>query len=193
MKFTDVYLDMDGVMCDFVAAFLRLHGREELYGKLAVPELHVALDMPFAAAWSPMLDVGARWWADLAPLPWVNELYRFAADIGTVTVLTSPLWLWSPNHIEAMAACSHGKLWWLNRNYPGDIRAHVFTERKAALARPGALLIDDRPDMYKDDFQAKGGEVLVMPQSYNSHHGDVSDPMMSLRHQYADLMEVVRC
>lgn len=163
-KITRIFLDLDGVLADWASAAIRLHGRDPEHVLASWPpgvcELADVLSVSGNTMWKPINAAGAEFWANLEPLPWMHELFEACASMAPTTILTSP-----SKHPSAPT----GKTAWLQRHFGSDFRAYLIGPDKAACARRGAVLIDDRDDGCRG-FEAAGGHAVVFPQPWNSGH-----------------------
>jgi hypothetical protein len=188
MKFTNVYVDMDGVLCDFVHDFLLLHRRTDLFGKLKIPDLAESLELTVESTWAPIIAAGKEFWEWLPIYPWAQDLLDFAGTLGEVTILTRPLNGMGQASNRAVGQSTEGKLAWLWRELKIRATDVILTSKKHCLACPGSLLIDD-DERYYDAFTAAGGRMLVMPQSYNSYYAEQHDRIHSIEKQYLALKD----
>lgn len=192
MKYQTIYLDMDGVLCNFHLEAIRAHMRE---GK-AFPALdHFDTPLQLTAEklhsqWlkhAPGLTL-QKWlmpkkeretdddwmhrfwlpirrasfvWENLEPYEWFREVIEVCREYGEhLEIVTSPDY--------HNPACHYGKVRWLTR-FKLDIPIWQ-NSRKAALSRPGTLLIDD---------YAKQCEKFASPQcGYNGTLLEGSHPDM---------------
>ena len=66
--------------------------------------------------------------------------------------------------------CLAGKLEWIHAHCPKWLhRQYLMGPQKYLLARPDALLIDDS-DKNIDEFEAHGGQILLVPRPWNLLH-----------------------
>lgn len=160
-----VYLDMDGVLCNFV--------------KAAIEACDLPLTDDQVKDWNffkPYMSTEEFWsrireytdfWYDLELYPWAKEL---VASLGSeVFFLTSP---------GADPAAATQKINWLIRHgFLEDVfdDRYILTHHKYLLARPEALLIDDSMQQAKE-FTDWGGHALVLKQGWNSEWEDRRDP-----------------
>lgn len=173
-----IYLDMDGVLCDFVTAALRLHGRE--YDESAWPkgvyEMRDAIGIDDTEFWRPINEVGADWWAKLPVFQWAQELVEMCESLGEVGIATSP------NRDGASAA---GKTAWMWQHFPRLARRMMIGPRKEWLARPDAILVDDSDEKCVK-FRKAGGMAIVFPQPWNSGHEKSGARLDYVRHQLTE-------
>ena len=126
-----LYLDMDGVLCDFFGEWARGHGVSH-YKKIPKDEIKASLDI-----------IGTQaeiFFANLPKLPGADELLRAAHEFGGYTILSSPL-------EKNEAASIKGKQEWIAKHlqaYPP--RNVIFERNKAKYAQANGtvnLLVDD--------------------------------------------------
>ena len=124
-----ILLDLDGVLRDFVAASLRVHGREGL----ASPDFpntwnyFEAWGMNADQFWQPIHDTGSDFWANLKPFP---EMKAIVDCVGRLDpdfrICTTP---------SQDASCYHGNRLWLDKHFgPEFTRIHITAKQ----GRPGS-------------------------------------------------------
>jgi 5'(3')-deoxyribonucleotidase len=165
-----VFLDMDGVLVDFVGGLHRalgLYYNQELYpykagcydmfpAAVAASRGRHTMDSLHRACYS------APFWARMKWDRRGREILGICEACSTDVYLAS----YPMDHPEAWA----GKLWWINENMPAyKTRVMLMTVHKQILARPNTILIDDRDDNV-DKFIAAGGEAYLIPQPWNSKY-----------------------
>jgi len=172
-----IFLDLDGVLCDWAGAVCRLFDMDydDLDWSGGNDIIH-ALGCSKSELWRRVDAKGIEFWANLEPLPWLNELVDVAKAAGNMCILTSP------GHDPASAA---GKILWMNEHLGNGkaFRDYLIGPRKRRCARPGAVLIDDR-DKLTDRFNDHGGHGIVFPRPWNSMKDLADDPMA---HVYREL------
>lgn len=161
-----VFLDMDGVLVDFVKGACDAHGRSDPYihfhghaaGEYDLPKI---LDVPIDGFWEPMKPV--EFWRDL---PWTPDGIAILAATesaffnDTIYLLT---------HAQPWPGSYSGKAQWVAEHAPEYNGRLIFTEHKRLLAAPDTLLIDDC-DRQVDEFQAAGGRAILVPRGWNREH-----------------------
>jgi len=169
-----IFLDVDGVLADFNKGVADAFGWDEatMYDDwpVGVWSICEAKRLPEPDMWERIDHMGAAFWADLDPYPWVEELWDLCVGTAPTTILTTP------SHDPQSYA---GKLTWLHKQFGTGFRDVLMGENKAACAAPGKVLIDDR-DRNCDTFiagfpNAPGGDAIVFPQHWNRHHPIVLD------------------
>lgn len=152
-----IYLDMDGVLCDFIGGICAAHGRPNPYDDPAnrgIWDVCGIWGMHPAEFWEPC---EFEFWANLKPTP---EARRLLSMEGVVGIITSP----SQNH-----GCIPGKLEWLKRHTNGLHRKVIFTHAKYLAAAPGKVLYDDNDD-HVVKWREAGGVAVQVPRPWNSLH-----------------------
>lgn len=153
-----IYLDLDGVLADFVSGLARAHGLNPASVVASWP----AGDYGYMEGlvydfWAP---VKGDWefWAKLPPYPWAHSLVRRAQRAGDVWFLTAPL-----DHASKL-----GKLAWIERHFPGAMPRVIFAnaEDKWRYAGRSTLLVDDRRSNV-EEWRRHGGHAILFPQVWN--------------------------
>ena len=165
-----VYLDMDGVIVDFVSGLHRALGLP--YSVKEYPHPAGVYEMfPHAVSATvgrhtmESLLAGCStvsFWENLRWDPLGGEILEIIESYGDEIYLTSyPMkdpctWL--------------GKLRWIDKHIPQyNNKVILMTAHKQLLAKPGTILVDDRDDNV-DKFCAAGGSGYLVPQPWNSAH-----------------------
>lgn len=158
------FLDLDGVLVDFVGGALAMHGKH-------IPPAEVRWDFPSqvgfdgvnaAAFWAPL---GRDFWAGLG---WTADGRGILAAVEDafgperVCLLTSPC---------LTPGCAEGKLDWVRRELPGYARRVLVGPCKHLLAGPGKLLVDDH-DANCEAFAKAGGASVLVPRPWNEYRDD---------------------
>lgn len=164
-----IFLDMDGVLCDFVSAAFRAHGKEFCSATYPKGEYRIerVLGVTYDQFWVNIDGLGNNFWPTLKPYSWMQRLVAKVFEFDSeVKIATSPSE--NPNSWS-------GKQFWLRWHGLGHIRAKMGDE-KWLLAAPGRCLIDDS-DENVNEFRAAGGDAILFPQPWNSgtSNGDLVD------------------
>lgn len=162
MKVERVFVDLDGVLADWVGGVTRLLRNDDV----KTPDWSISNDMAKAlgisgnAMWSAIDTAGESFWAELEPFPWAEQLWARAKAAGPAIVLTSP-----SHHPSSLA----GKLQWMNEHlgHGKPFRDFLIGPRKDMCAAPGSLLIDDRASSCRA-FEEAGGQAVLFPRPWNS-------------------------
>lgn len=158
------FVDMDGVLADFVSAACRAHERPNPYQDAAhhgVWDLATIWGITPKEVWAPLN--GEDFWIDIPKLPLADELVElllstFGSD--NICVASSP---------SMSKYCVPGKREWMVRAYPALAKNMLFGSAKQFLAGPNRCLIDDF-DGNVDKWKAFGGYGILYPQLWNSGH-----------------------
>ena len=157
MSIEVIYLDMDGVLADFVTPSLKVAG---------IPLTHDQVTTwnyfePYMTSNEFWWKIGASqdFWLDIKPYPWASELFKLCKSIAPVRFCSSPA-------IDPI--CVANKVQWLRFHgfMDSDKNDYHFTPHKHELAKPGRVLIDDSmPNVLS--FREAGGNGIVFPQPWN--------------------------
>jgi hypothetical protein len=113
-----IFLDMDGVLCDFTGSALRLHGInldvDTQWPAGASYEFYEAFGMTEDECWGPINEAGAAWWATLPLFDWTNPLVALVEDVAARTgrdvgIATSP---------DRNGFSAQGKTVWIQTHFP---------------------------------------------------------------------------
>lgn len=165
---TRCFLDVDGVLADFVGGIHRKLGidfnvHQWPYAK--GPDgwnFHNELGMTFLGM-SELCDFD--FWRKLH---WMDDGHYIlqavleSFDPKQITLLTAPM----PNVMSAS-----GKIAWIKQNLPEyEQRIGVWADSKAILAQvPDSILIDDGGNNVRD-WRAAGGKAVLVPRPWNDRH-----------------------
>lgn len=154
---TKLYLDMDGVLTNFVLATAEIFGFQEsqlsdwnIYEHIGVTEEHF---------WAEIDSHSPRFWAEMPEYPWALSLYSALNEVpdSELYICTAPSR--DPN-------CIKGKLMWIQKRLGDRFNNYVITPHKGLLADEESILIDDRIKNCVD-FHKAGGTAIVFPQKWN--------------------------
>lgn len=181
-----IYLDKDEVLADFIGPLCSLHGvkasdvyriREERGDwdcAYALGELiNGSYDDPLHPDrfWSPIhgfYPTEERFWELLRPLPWKDALLKLIHDYDPdFRIVTAP---------SKGFSCYRGKAMWIHDNvkylrtregYNNPKRVIIMGD-KGQLAKPGRILIDDRPETI-ESWVNEGGYGILFPRGEPSN------------------------
>ncbi len=161
-----IYLDLDGVLADFVGAMCKAHKRTSPYperkGEMELSKLWGISDSEF---WAP--SRGEGFWLAMEKLPRADEIVgRAVTRVGSVNrvyIATSP---------SADRYSRSGKHGWVERWFPALKSRVVIIKDKWMLARPGRMLVDDTPK-HVDSWRSppdgsEGGTAIWCPSEWNT-------------------------
>lgn len=161
-KFDHVFLDMDGVLCDFVSAAMEMHGK--FYDAATYPKgewgIEKVLGISKTQFWKE-INGNVGFWESLKAFDHTNQLMTTAYAAGkSVSILTAAA-------RDPSGACHSGKVRWMA--HFGRHAPLITCEDKWLLSAPGRLLIDDN-DTNCAKWREKGGDAILFPQPWNSLH-----------------------
>lgn len=161
--FDNIYLDLDGVMVDFIRPAFQLF-KVSLKTCSSVEDLiehYIGTD----EFWAKVHKQGSKWWANLPPTTWHKKLWKMAHEYANeVHILTSP----SNN-----PSCAAGKFEWCQKHLN---TIPIICKPKHKLANPTSLLIDDRYDKLSK-FRSAGGHIF----HWDIHHNAWADEKMLIK------------
>lgn len=171
-----IYLDMDGVIVDFVGGALAAH-RKPLCPPIP-GECHIEkwLKVTPTDFWHKCR--GHLFWDSLG---WLDDGLEMLQQCGPWFDKT---WLLSTPSDDP--GCLSGKYSWLTRELSGWKRRLILACDKVSVSPPGALLIDDSDDNCKK-WEAAGGEAILVPRVWNSLHEFSATSVIYVRDQLAAL------
>lgn len=157
-----VFLDMDGVLCDFVAAA----GNAFAAKNFNPSEFDVCkqLGVSLSSFWKK-IDQTPDFWINLKPYPWFHELVDFVEQRSDFFLLSAP----------SLDSSSYaGKREWVEKYFGRHFNRLILTKHKYLLADPNAVLIDDS-EKNCQKFEDAGGRIILFPQPWNSNRGYVGE------------------
>jgi 5'(3')-deoxyribonucleotidase len=132
-----VFLDMDGVIADFVGGITSLHGRPSPYSDPKnFGEFHMdkIWGMTAEEFWAPLNRINSfDFWANLNPTPEAHDIVDLLSSrygVENVCILTSP---------TLDSGCVPGKRAWTERHFPQLAKNMLFGSAKQFLAGPGRI------------------------------------------------------
>lgn len=165
------FIDMDGVLVDFVSGVCEAHGRPDPYksvDSIGIFDMEELWGITPDEFWKPTLKAG--FWESLKKTPEADDLVstcfrKFGAN--NCAILTSP---------SSDPSCVPGKCAWMREHFPILAKTMIFTSAKQFLAHKGSILIDDR-DENVDKFEAAGGKAIRFPRIWNRNSSHFRYPM----------------
>jgi hypothetical protein len=154
-----LYLDMDGVVADF---------DKFVFGNLSLNNIK-------RNDWMDQISRIDHFFLKLEPTPYAYRLYRLACSVAdNVEFLTA---FPSRRHFPT---AKEDKIDWVRKHFGDDIKVNFgpYSKDKWKHARPGDILIDDRPDNIADWNEVGGNGIL--------HHYEDYDRTASLLHNIVD-------
>lgn len=164
-RFPVCYLDLDGVLVNFVLGAFMAHGRFDLLFSEVQWNFHEQLGIPAKEFYAPM---GREFWAGL---PWTPEGKNFLAQIEhvfgeeNVVLLTAPV---------DTPGCAEGKIEWIKREMPSYAKRFFIGSPKHLAACETKLLVDDN-EQNVNTFRVAGGSAVLVPRPWNSRRRETND------------------
>lgn len=185
-------MDMDEVFSDFVSAAAEAHGFEpgeiahariehQLWSMAEVMTILRGRLMTQQEFWAPIHSLGESFWIRLQPLPWAIQLLGVLQESGLEWhILSSPA-----RGVQAYT----GKVRWIQDFFGPNFDRFILTPHKHLLARPGTVLVDDRPENLESFAHRRrgsrryptGGQGVLFPNSPFAHEDDRKDPVKTVR------------
>lgn len=184
-----IYVDLDGVLGDFVSAAFLAHKKDPIVMyKAWTPGDYEALpklcEVDEKGFWDGINDYRPEWmrnggsssggtpgawiWEnEVKAYPWADLLWNMCEERAETWVMTSP---------ARSAGSAYGKVKWLQAWKGEAFRKYVIAPNKAHLSRKGALLIDDDPKNVAK-WAERGGETIQFPRLWNPRFERADRPM----------------
>lgn len=160
-----IFLDMDGVLADFMKSALELHGYPTLFDEprsKGVWDTASLLGISAREFWKP-IDSKEDFWSTISKTTEADELVALAekeAGRENVCILTAP---------SKDAKCFLGKQVWIDRYYPQFSRRVIFATAKGFISGDDKILIDDKESNIAD-WEAGSGYGILVPRPWNHEH-----------------------
>lgn len=151
-----VFLDLDGVLADFVSSALEALGKSIDLNQQLEYSIENWFGITQKEFWLTIDSYGEDFWRNLDVYPWARELVNMMPKHDTY-ILSSP----SRNPVS-----SSGKVAWVQANFPKLKGKIILTSHKHLLSSPNRILIDDSEHKI-NPFIKSGGEGILFPQPWN--------------------------
>lgn len=160
---TEVLLDMDGVLVDFIGGAGRMHGISDLYadranyGKWNCNEF---LGLTYPEFIAPMRT---DFWANLDWMPDGRTILNILEDrFGeeNICLLSDP---------SNCGMAMEGKMLWIKKHMPKYLKRYLMGPAKFFAGSHNRMLVDDR-DLNIDEFQKRKLPTLQVPRRWNRLH-----------------------
>lgn len=159
-----IFVDLDGVLVDWMGAALKLGGLDpndqKTQARLSAAGGDVDKLLGGAERVQNLIDnEGVKFWEHLRMFPWARTLMasllrEFSGLHGHVAFLTSP---------GRFTGAFEGKHRWQHNNFP-EVPL-ILSNDKFLSASPSGLLIDDA-DYQVEPFRHYGGDAILWPNQY---------------------------
>ena len=172
-----VFLDLDGVIVDFMGGLLERFPCPHLQFKKGsydtIKQIAAYHGIQERDIW---FHLDPNFWIDLKFTNEAKELITFLEEefgISNICLCSSP----------ANERGAHGKMLWIKENLPEywRLRHYMFTSVKYFCASEDSLLIDDSDEQIYD-FELYDGKAILVPRFWNKGHafeGDVVEYVKS--------------
>lgn len=152
-----LFLDLDGVLVEFVRGTFKAHGKE-------VPIKGLRWNY-----WTQMGLSEQEFWGPLGQefflnLDWTTEGKKFLAYMELVFGRENILLLTAP---AENAGALEGRVGWIKREMPEYKRRFAASPAKALFACGTRVLVDDN-EKNVDTYRAAGGPAILVPRPWNS-------------------------
>jgi hypothetical protein len=162
-RFPVGYLDLDGVLVNFVKGALALHDRF-----LPMSQVRWGFNDQLGIPWKEFIaPMGHDFWAGLE---WTPEGKKFLGHVENIFSPENLVLLSSPIPTRGSA---DGKIAWVEREMPRYKRQYLLGTGKDLAACSTKILIDDRQENV-DDFVKAGGHAILVPRPWNSRRAETS-------------------
>lgn len=162
-----VFVDMDGVLADFVGGVAKLFRADPYELRRTWPagdyDICRVLGIRKQDFWERITLAGSRFWENLEIESGAEKIVSLTTGIvgkRRVFIVTQP-------SLDSSSVL--GKKRWMERHIGWNYNNYIFCSRKELLARPGTLLIDDN-DLNCYKFRQAGGQACIWAQPWNSKH-----------------------
>lgn len=172
-----VYVDMDGVLVDFIGGVLSFLGRHPSDADRLTPmkwEIWEDMGIPEVDFWEILNS--STFWSDLEWMPDGEEIIKTLESFWPkeqIYLLTSPG--------KDFGMGAQGKSEWVRWNLPDYTRRMIPTDHKHLLSKPGCLLIDDNMK-HVEEWMCRGegphGVAITRPARCNQLHSVASTPFV---------------
>jgi 5'(3')-deoxyribonucleotidase len=154
-----IFLDMDGVLCDFISAAFAVHGSK--YDPKSYPsgefDCEKILGCSKAEFWQKIDFCGESFWENLEPYDYTIRLVNELQQLGNVVIATSP---------SRSPYSYSGKRRWLQKMGLSHLDS-MFGSKKWLMAGSGRILIDDAIHN-TEAWEQHGGASILVPQPWNN-------------------------
>lgn len=170
-----VFLDMDGVLVDFIAGAAALF--KPVNPIVTRWAFYENWGLTAADFWMQIQNAGPAFWEDLPPTEEcydILDLLEKSFGVENICLLSAVL----------MSTAAAGKVNWIKRFLPRYKKQYLLGCAKHFMARPDAVLVDDA-DHNVEAFAGAGGQSILVPRPWNKNAsldtlGHVQEQVMSL-------------
>lgn len=166
-----VYLDMDGVLSDWLGAACKLCdvdlNDEEIRQEIKKRNGFLDDYVDEKTLWKNIEKEGVDFWTGLELFPWSKKLYNTLEKLADEFAILS-----SPGKFTKIAApACNGKVLWLDNHFNNKER-YIFGYKKYLCASANTILVDDSKNKI-DPFIEAGGNGFLWPNPLELIDGDI--------------------
>jgi 5'(3')-deoxyribonucleotidase len=175
-----LFLDIDGVLSDFVWAICTAHNRPRPYiddQNLGVYDLEKIWGMSQEEFWGPTNN--KFFWRDM---PLMHDALAILTMCESYISAQNICLLSSPTIHSASLA---GKQEWIFHHFPQYAKKYLLGSGKYFCANEQTVLVDDR-DVNLSMFRLHGGKGVIVPRPWNSFYN--RDVLMTLEAQLKTIL-----
>ncbi|WP_417849405.1 5' nucleotidase, NT5C type [Thalassoglobus sp.] len=177
-----IYLDMDGVLFDFVAAFGKVLNIPDIKDQLAPGVRNIApqIGMTEDEMWERIGHHGYAFWNEMPEYPWSRELVDLVErNSSEWYILSSPA-----RNSDSLK----GKLEALKLMFGERFRRYILTPNKRLLAGRNRILIDDH-ERHCEEFENDGGKAILFPRQWNRYYSNADEPLQHTKEILARIID----
>ena len=182
----DIYLDMDGVLVDFLRRLCAWFNKENPYSQ---PRSQGVWDCYKLLGLGPVDIASAlntsRFWREMEWMPDGKDIFTAVARaVGkqNICILT---------HTSNFPEAAGGKAWWLSEHLPGVPARILFgddaPEAKASKAASDTILVDDS-DANVHAYRDECCPAILVPRPWNSRHVDAGRALELVTRELNELL-----
>jgi 5'(3')-deoxyribonucleotidase len=155
-----VFLDLDGVCCDWAGSAAALFRRDNIYSKPWTTGywVHDFLGVPEATLRKTIEERGISFWRNLTPYDHFYPLLRGLQLCTDLYFCSSP---------GSWRHAAEGKREWVRHYAPDMLSRLILIDTKELLGQPGRCLIDDY-EVHLNEFEKTGGNSMLFPAPWNA-------------------------
>lgn len=161
----EIYIDIDGVLADFVGGAIKIHNKdesilEEFEGSYDIASVFGMTEEDF---WKHINDDIDNFYSNLKPTEECKEIIDAVVELKHRNDIDVEISVITSRHESLKESTTN----WLYNNIP-PLRGHrlIFNENKSQFAKPNAILIDDSDEQLLP-FITQGGNIIPIHRPWN--------------------------
>lgn len=152
-----IFLDMDGVIVDFVSGVYKEFGIDIHSRPPTSWSIENDIGVTERQMWSK-IDGNVKFWHSLKFYEWFYDIIDVVSEYEW-SIASKP---------SGSSASAEGKVYWLQSMFGVEFRDYHLTPNKKWLAASDRILIDDN-DKNCNDWIEAGGYAILFPQPWNAN------------------------